>query len=103
MATEIRLTDGTPIIVGLSPVDVVDKIRGDVRDEARRGDTQRLTDAVEPNLDPAPADVQAEVDGVRSDIVDTQSNVDAVASDLSELCSALTLTDALSDEFLACP
>jgi len=63
------------------------------------GDPQRLTDAVEPNLDPAPADVQADVDSVRSDVVDTQSSVATVASDLSEL----TLTDALSNEFLTCP
>jgi hypothetical protein len=67
------------------------------------GDPQRLTDAVEPNLDPAPADVQADVDSVRSDVVDTQSSVATVASDLSELCLALTLTDALSDELLTCP
>jgi len=52
-------------------------------------DPQRLADVVQDYLDPAPADVQAEVE--------------TVASDLTTLCSDLSFADALSSEFITCP
>jgi hypothetical protein len=57
--------------------------------EVVENDPQRVTDLVEDNLDPSPADVQ--------------TNVEDVASNLSSLCSDLSLTDALSNEVLSCP
>jgi hypothetical protein len=59
-------------------------------------DPQRVTNLVEDNLDPSPADVQSEVE-------DLSGQVDDVASNLSSLCSDLSLTDALSNEVLSCP
>ena len=64
--------------------------------EVVESDPQRVTDLVEDNLDPSPADVQSNVD-------DVQANVEDVASNLSSLCSDLSLTDALSNEVLSCP
>ena len=52
-------------------------------------DSTRLTESVEGYLDPAPGDVQSELEDLRSDV--------------SSLCSELTLADALSSEYLTCP
>jgi hypothetical protein len=43
---------------------------------------------IQQNLDPDPADVATDVDDVRSA--------------LDELCSQLSLSDALSDDFISC-
>ena len=67
--------------------------------EVVEGDPRRLTDAVEPNLDPAPADVQAELDSVRSGVAYAQSKVDTVAIGPVGAVLVAGAPTLLSDEF----
>jgi hypothetical protein len=52
-------------------------------------DPDRVTQLVEPNLDPAPADVA--------------DDLETVTQELSSLCSDLEFSDALANDVLVCP
>lgn len=47
------------------------------------------------NLDPAPADVQSQVEDLQTQVEDLQTQLDS-------LCSDLSLSDALSNDYLSC-
>jgi hypothetical protein len=59
---------------------------------AVEGDPERINNL----LDPAPSDVQANVDSVADD-------VDTLRDQTSQFCNALLLSDALSGDFFVCP
>lgn len=74
--------------------------------EVLEADPERLAGL----LDPTPTELAerddelaSEIENAASTLDDVTSDVEQVTSDLDSLCSALSLTDALSDELVSCP
>lgn len=63
--------------------------------QAIEDDPQRAAQEIQEYLDPDPSDVSSAVDEV-------QVAVDGVQNNFDDLCSSLTLTDAMSSEILPC-